>query len=432
MLDQFLSSLEKIMPEKWRWLLSHEGFRRYFANTGWMFGGQIVSLLIAFFIGAWIARYLGPQEYGRLNYAVAFSGVFSFLASLGVDAILSRELVKHPEKRDVLLGTALRFKIIGGLLAFGSASLAALIWENDHLTRLLIVFISGTFIFQALNIISSFFQAAVAAKKNVQVQFFANIISSILKIIIILSGGGVFFVMLAYALDFFWQGLGFIFVYRRAGLKFRSWYFDPALARLLWRDSWPLMLTGAAVLIYVKIDQVIIGRLLGDGAVGLYAAAVKIAEAWYFIPSVICASLFPAIINAKKISAAVYVRRLNSLYLLLAGSAFIIALIISALSRPLIIGLFGREYLEAVLILRIYIWSGVGLFWGWAISQYLVAENALKLMFAINFLSMLTNIVLNFWFISLWGLPGAALATLISYSLAPLVIVSRNLLKSGD
>lgn len=426
MLDKIFAKIERFLPEKWRWILSHDGFKRYFANTGWMFLGQFFSLVVAFFIGAWLARYLGPKDYGILNYALAFSGVFGFLANLGVDAVLNRELVNFPEKRSKLLGTAFRFKLIGGLVAFSAATVAAVSIEASPFIRLLVIIFSLTFIIQSINVISSFFQATVSAVNNVKVQIAVILISSILKIALILSGLGVLWVIVVYLFDFVWQGIGLMIVYRRSGEKINAWRYDKETARRLWHDSWLLMLTGAAVFIYVKIDQVLVEWLMGEQAVGIYSAAVKISEAWYFIPSIICASLFPAIINAKKTNAEVYKRRLDNLYALLIFLAVIISLAVTILSRPMIALFFGSEYLASIPVLRLYIWSSIGIFWGWAISQHLIAENSLKMIFFVNFISMLANIGLNLLLIPRFGLLGAAYATLISYFVAPLIILSRR------
>jgi O-antigen/teichoic acid export membrane protein len=144
-----------------RWIFSHGGFRRYFANTGWMFFGQMFSLLISFFIGAWLARYLGPQNFGVLSFSMSFAGLFSFLASMGIDGILNRELVKFPEKESELMGTSLGLKLIGGSAAFLLSISSAFIFEQDSFIRLLIILFSFTFILQATSVISTFFQANV-------------------------------------------------------------------------------------------------------------------------------------------------------------------------------------------------------------------------------------------------------------------------------
>jgi O-antigen/teichoic acid export membrane protein len=429
MLDKFFKTIEKIIPKKWRWILNHDGFKRYFANTGWMFFGQMFSLLVSFFIGAWLARYLGPENYGVLSYAVAFVGLFGFISSLGVDGILNRELVKYPEKRDELLGTSFRLKLIGGVAALILCVVSAFIFKTDPLIRLLIILFSFTFILQAINVISTYFQAEVRSKNNVRAQIIATIISSFLKIAVILLDKGVIWIMVVYVLDSLWQGIWFVRAYNKFGLKIKTWKFNNNLAREILKNSWPLMLASAAGFIFLRIDQVMIGAMMGNYEVGLYAAAVKLVEVWYFIPGIICASLFPAIINAKKTSIEVYKRRLINLFILMAVISIIIAIPISFLAKPIIYVLFGNGYLESVNILRIYIWSSFGMFLGWATGQYLMSENFVKIIFWLNFLAMATNVVLNLIFIPDFGLLGAAWATFISYLIVPiggLVVIKIN------
>ncbi|MFA6995441.1 MAG: flippase [Patescibacteria group bacterium] len=419
MLDKFFKFIEKLVPEKYRWILSHGGFKRYLANTGWMFFGQMFSLLVSFFIGAWLARYLGPENYGVLSYAIAFVGLFIFISSLGIDGILSRELVRFPEKRDELLGTAFRLKLIGSLIAFFLVVISALLFQASPLIKLLIILFSFSFILQTINVISTYFQAEVKSKNNVKALLFATIISSVLKVAVILLDKGVIWITIVYVLDSLWQGIGFVIAYKRGGLKIQNWCFNKNLAREILKSSWPLMLASAAGYIYLKIDQVMIGALLGNREVGLYAAAVKLVEVWYFIPSIICGSLFPAIINAKKTDSKMYGRRLKNLYILMVIISIIIAIPMTLLAKPIIYILFGSGYLESINILRIYIWSSLGLFLGTATYQYLMSENLVKTIFWLNFLAMIVNVVLNLIFIPTLGLSGAAWATLISCLVVP-------------
>jgi O-antigen/teichoic acid export membrane protein len=422
MLDKIFSKIERFVPAKWRWVLSHGGFKRYFANTGWMFGGQMLTLLLSFFIGAWLARYLGPENYGVMSYAVAFVGLFGFIMSLGVDGIVTRDLVKFPEKRDELLGTGFRLKLIGGVIAFILTCSAAFIFPLSPLIRFLIIIFAASFILQAINVISLFFQAEVQAKKNVGVNLVATLVSSGLKIAVIMSGRGVIWVILIFTLDFLWQGIGFLSAYRRSGLKIKDWRFNQPLAKEILSASWLLMLASASAYIYLKVDQVMIGAYLGTKEVGLYAAAVKLCEIWYFVPSIICASLFPAIVNAKITSPLIYKTRLKALYLLMIGLAVAIAIPSSLLASWLIRFIFGPAYLAAAGILQIYIWSGIGFFVYIAIYQYFLSENRLRAIFYFSLFSMLANIGLNLILIPRLGLLGAAWATFISYSAGPIVV----------
>ena len=422
MLDKFFKIIEKITPVKYRWILNHDGFKRYFANTGWMFFGQMFSLLVSFFIGAWIARYLGPENYGVMSYAIAFVGLFSFISSLGIDGIVSRELVKFPEKRDELLGTAFRLKLIGGIIATLFTVACAFLFQFNSLIKLLIILFTIPFVFQSLNIISIYFQAEVKSKNNVKALLVATLISSVLKILVILFDRGVIWLIAVYALDSLWQGIGFVVAYKNYGLKIKNWHLNKTLAWKILKNSWPIMLASAAGFVYLKIDQVIIGYMLGNREVGLYAAAVKLVEVGYFIPAIICTSLFPAIVNAKKIGPHVYKDRLNKFYLLMIVISFIIAVPFTFLAKPIIYILFGIGYLGSVIILKVYIWSSFGLFLGWAVTQYLMTENLVKTIFWLNFLAMVTNIILNLVFIPRFGLSGAALATLISYLVLPTMV----------
>ncbi len=422
MLDKFFKIIEKITPQKWRWILNHEGFKRYFANTGWMFGGQMFSLLVSFFIGAWIARYLGPENYGVLSYAVAFVGLFWFIADFGSGSILNRELIEFPEKRDKLMGTVFRLKLIGGVVAFLLTVASTYLFQINSAIRLLIILFSLSLILQAINVISIYFQSEVKSKNNVKALFFSTIISSCLKVLVILFDKGITWIVIVFVLDFLWQGLGFMSAYKKQGLKMKNWSYDKKLSRTILKKSLFLMIAAAAGFIYIKIDQVMIGYMLGSYEVGIYAAAVKLVEIWYFIPGIICASLFPAIVNAKKTNPDVYKRRLKALYLLMFLTALVISIFSTILAPWIIFILFGSKYAAAVVILQIYVWSGIGLFIGTAINRYFLSENRNNYILWYSVCSMILNVVFNIIFIPTIGLNGAAWATLLSYSAGPLVV----------
>ena len=415
------NKINRFIPEKWHWVLNHGGFRKYFKNTGWMFLGQIISLAMSFFIGAWIARYLGPENYGVLSYSIAFAGLFAFIASLGVDGIVSRELVAEPEKKDELLGTAFVLKLIGGFLASSITIVSIFILETSPLIRALVSLFSLTYIFQATQVISLFFQSRVEAKNSVRAQVVAAFISSILKVILIFSGYGIIWLMVIYVLDSVWLSLLLFIEYKKRNFNFGKWTLKSSLSKKILKSSWLLMLSSASAYIYMKVDQVMIGKMLGDFSVGIYSAAVKFVEVWYFIPGLICVSLFPAIINAKKIDKSLYLSRLKNLFLLLLFLSIIIAMPTTIFAKWGIKTLFGSEYILASGVLQIYIWSGVGLFLGWGINQYLLSEDRINTIFLYNTVSMIMNIGLNFLFIPLFGLYGAAWATLISYIVAPVL-----------
>jgi O-antigen/teichoic acid export membrane protein len=430
MSDRIFSTIKACLPERWAWIFEHEGLRRYSENTGWLFLGQVFSLLVSFFIGVWLARYLGPQQYGIASYVVSFVGLFSFISYLGVDGILSRELINYPESRDALLGTSFRLKLAGGCLAFLAASAAAFLIKTDPFTRLLIFLYASTFIFQAASVISIFFQARVESRSSVLAQLFATLISAGLKIFLIVSGQGLLWLIVIYMIEIVVQALAYFSAYRLRGFSCFAWRFDHKLAGEIWRGAWPLMLSGAAYFVYLKVDQVMIGRMMGESPLGLYAAAVRVVEAAYFIPLVFSSSLFPAIVNAKKNNTVSYRRRLRNFYGLMLALALLIAIPVSGLSGYIVDFLFGAPYAAAAPILRIYVWSDVGLFVGWAASQHLLAESRTKLIFLANLLALSANVGLNLWLIPNFGLVGAAWASLMSYLAIPVIVVGWTWFRS--
>ena len=423
MTNRLFNLIKRITPSRWHWILEHEGHKRYFANMSWMFGGQMFSLLISFFISAWIARYLGPENYGVLSYSIAFVGLFGFIASLGIDSILNRDLIQTPERRDELLGTAFKLKLIGGVIAFSITFISVLIFQSSPLIQLLVVLFSFTFILQSINVINIYFNAEVKSKNNVRTTIIATIISSILKVVVILSGKGVIWLVIVFVLDSIWQGIGLLKAYKHFGLKIGNWKFNKILAKVILKNSWPLMLASAAWFISLKIDQVMIGSMLGNYKVGIYAAAVKLVEVWYFVPGIIGTALLPAIINAKITDEKLYKNRLKNFYLLMTVIPIAMAVPISLFAKPIIQILFGSGYLESISILRIYIWSSIGIFLGNATYQYLISENFIKTVFWLNLLAMIINIILNLIFIPIYGIIGSAWATLISYMISPALIL---------
>jgi O-antigen/teichoic acid export membrane protein len=215
---------------------------------------------------------------------------------------------------------------------------------------------------------------------------------------------------------------GFNVVFKINHQLILKWQFVNSRAKQLLKDSWPLILSGLVIAIYVKIDQVIIKNMMTDKDVGYYAAAVRIAEAWYFIPTAISTSVFPAIINAKKISEKLYLSRLQKLYDILAWVAICISIPITIFSKDIIKFLLGPDFIQSASVLTIYIWAGVAVFLGVASSQYLINENLTKISFLRTFIGMVFNVVLNLILIPKMGIIGSALATLISYSVATFTI----------
>jgi len=404
------NQLEKRIKDIW----FSPGFKRYFANTGWLFFEKVLRGGISFLIGVYVARYLGPANYGLLSYSASFVFLFSTVATLGLDRIVVRELVKDEKKREELLGTAFFLKITGSFLLLGILVLAVKFAKNDNFTNLLIFVIASATIFQSFNIIDFYFQSRVLSKYAVYARITSMSLSAGIKLLLIFLRAGLLYFAGVMVAESIFLAIGLIIAYSKQKLNIFEWKVKFSLAKKLLQDAWPLALSGIAISIYMRIDQVMIKEMLDTEAVGNYAVAVKLSEVWYFIPTIITGSLFPAIINAKKISENLYHERLRKLYSLMIWLAMGIAIPITFLANDVIRILFGTQYQAAADVLQIYIWASVFVFLGVASSQYLIAENYTKISFFRTIIGTVVNIILNVILIPMYGINGAAIATLAS------------------
>ncbi|MDA3787560.1 MAG: flippase [Desulfobacula sp.] len=397
------------------------GFKRYFANTSWLMGHRVLSMVVALFVGVYVARYLGPEQFGLLSYAGSFVGLFTALATLGLDSIMVRELVKTPERRDELLGTAFWLKAGGAILMWAGIAAAIPFTNNDTQTNILIVIIAFAVIFQAFNVIDFNYQAEVKSKYVVYSQLVQLVISSIIKLVLILISAPLLWFACVFLFDAVVHAVGLTAMYLKNTGKVWYWKWRWQTAKVLLKDSWPLILSGIAISIYLKIDQVMIKEMLDAKQVGLYAAAVRLSEAWYFVPMAITSSVYPAIINAKKQSEELYYQRLQKLYDLMVWLAVAIALPTTFLAPWVIKVLYGEAFLPAAGVLSIHIWAGVVVFLGVASGKWFLTENYIKKNLYRTSLGVVINIVSNLMLIPLYGIYGAAIATLLGQLSADLL-----------
>jgi O-antigen/teichoic acid export membrane protein len=395
--------------------INHPGVQKHTKNMGWMFFAKIASMVIAFIATAYIARNLGPTNYGELSYAISFVGIFSFLASLGVEQILYRDAIRHPEKRDVYLGSAIALRIITSLSTALLCILVALLISPKDVSLLLIIIISMTFVSGSFGLLTTEFQADAQSKYPSIFSIFIVIVLNLLKILVIYFDKGVIYLAGVILLEPILYSAMFMYLRSKFYGSLQNLRFDKQIAIQLLKDSYPLIFASAFFLIYARIDQVMIKNMMGAEFVGLYDAAVRMSEISYFIPNIIVAALFPAIINAKKISETLYFKRIKKILILLLVVSTGIACVTALLSKYFTLIIFGTKFLETAPILEIYVWSNIGAALNLLIQQILIAENLTKKVTLTIFFGMAINVILNFIFIPRFGMAGAAYASLISY-----------------
>jgi len=408
-------------------LKTHGGFRRYFFNTSWMFGEHFLRILAGVLVGIYVARYLGPEQFGVYSYAIAFVALFGAVARVGLDGIVVRDLLNHPEKRDLYLGTAFWLKLIGALLALITVAIVVQFTSNDATTNLYIFIIAGGMIFQAFDVVDFHFQSRilykyVAISKLVQVA-----LSAALKLYFIFTQADLFWFVLVSLIDQITLALSLAFAYWRQKIGSFFGNFSVATAKTMLSNSWPLIVTAIAITIYTRIDQIMIKEMLGEREVGIYSAAVRLSEAWYFVPVIITTSLFPAILNARKIGQELYNKRLQRLYTVLVYFAVGVALPVTFTAESIVVTVYGTIYEDAGAVLSIYIWAGLFVGLGTVNGQWFLAENLQNLATRNALIGAAANVALNYILIPIYGVKGAALGTFISYGVAAYLSLFINI-----
>lgn len=374
---------------------------------------------VGLLVGVWLARYLGPEQFGQLNYAIAFVGLFGVIAGLGLNGIVVRDIVREPEAADTTLGTAFVLQVVASVIAV-ALIVGTIAWlrPDDTLTRAMVAILGLSLVFKSTEVVKYWFESQVQSRYTVWIENGAFAIMSGIKVAMILRQAPLMaFVWIALA-EAVLIAIGLPIIYTTRGRALGAWKPRSARAKSLLRDSWPLILSGLAVMIYMRIDQIMLGQMLGAREVGNYAAAVSISEVWYFIPIVIASSVLPNTIETKTHSEKLYYQRLQTLFNMMVLASIAIAVPVTFFSDWIVVLLYGSDFRQAGGILTITIWAGLFVFLGVASSNWLLAENLQTISFYRTAIGALINVSLNYVLIPKYGAEGAAFATLVSYSFA--------------
>lgn len=394
------------------------GFKRILSNTGYLFGERVFNMMLSLVVGIYVARYLGPSDFGIWQYVESLVTLFAAVAGLGTANIVIRDLVEAPDQESTILGTTFMLMLGAGVAMTLSVIVIGFWLSEESLTHWLIIIVSINLILQAFQTFDYWFQSKVLSKYSVYARSGARIVVSILKVAFILYSLSVIYFALTTVISGLIAGIIWMYIYNRMGRKTKKWTFDTEYAKRLLKDAWPLILSGISIAIYMKIDQVMIMSMMDAAAVGSYAVAVKISELWYFIPAGIASSVFPSVIHSKKESLEKYHRRLQHLYNVMAGIGLAIAIPMTFLSDDIITFLFGAEYGSAGPVLAVHIWAGLFVFVGIARSRWTINENYQWYGMVFTMSGAVANVFLNIWLIPIMGIMGAAWATVISQALS--------------
>lgn len=401
--------------------LKHFLKNRTVANAGWIIGGRIANKLLAFLVGILTARYLGPGNYGLVNYAATYTTFFASLCTLGINSVIIKNFVDHPGEEGQAIGTTLVLRAISSALsAVMIVGVSSFLDREEPLTILVVAVSSLGLIFQIFDTFNQWFQYHLQSKYTAAATVASYIAVSGYKLFLLITGKSVVWFALATSVDYIVLAAVLLVIYWKTG--------GPALsvsgtkAKQLLGASVSFILASLMASVYASTDKLMLKHLLNDAAVGYYGVAVSLSTTWAFVLQAVITSVQPSIIQVYESDRALFERRNRQLYAIVFYGAMMISLVICLLAEPIVLCLYGEDYAGAVLPLQIVVWYTAFSYLGVARNAWMVCENRQKYLKYLYFSAALINILLNAVLIPGCGAAGAAAASLMTQIISAFVL----------
>lgn len=382
-------------------------------NTVWIVGCKIVQSVLQLVINMLSARYLGPSNYGLINYASSIAAFCIPIMQLGMRSTLVKEIVDRPEKEGQTMGTAIGMSVISSILCIIGITTFTVIANGDEKTTVIVCLLYSTsLIFQALEMVQYWFQAKLISKYTSLTMLFAYIVVSIYKTILLITRRNIYWFTVAQVIDFFIIAVVLLFIYKRVGGQKLTFSFKRG--RELLSKSRYYIISGMMVTIFAQTDKIMLKFMVGDSGVGQYSAAVASAGLTGFIFAAIIDSFRPSIIESKKAGSTNYGKKVGILSAIIIYLSLLQSLGMTLFSDLIVYILYGEDYAQSAGILTVLVWYTTFSYMGSVRNIWILAEEKHKYLWIINMSGALGNIALNLALIPIWGVQGAAIASLVT------------------
>lgn len=390
-------------------------------NAGWLIGAKVIQSIISLIVSMLTARFLGPSNFGLINYAASIVAFVAPIMYLGFNGILVKEIVAAPEKEGEILGTAVTLSFISGIICIaGVISFACIVNAGETVTIVVCALYSILLLFQSLELISYWFQAKLLSKYYSIVSFIAYSIVAVYKVFLLITQKSVYWFSISNALDYMLISVMLFVIYKKkSSYKLK---FSKEIARTMFAESKYYILSDMMVAVFAQTDKIMLKLMIGDSATGFYSAAVACSSITMFIFTAIIDSMRPSVFENKASDEGRYKQSVTVLYSIIIYLSLIQSAFITLFSGFIIKILYGDGYAPGVTALRIVVWYTTFSYIGGIRNIWLLAEKKQKYMLFINIFGALLNVVLNFVLIPVLQMNGAAIASLITQFFANVIL----------
>jgi O-antigen/teichoic acid export membrane protein len=390
--------------------------RKVLKNVYWAVLGKVVSIISQLLVGVMVARYLGPEKFGLMNYVMSYVMLFSVFATFGLDGIEIREMSKTNANKNAIMGTAFTLRLGFALVTILLILVTLWRFESDSYTFSMVMIYSLMLICSAFNVIRNYFTAIVLNEYVVKTEISRTVIGALIKVGLLLFHCSLTWFIVASTFDFMLVGGGYLYSYRKKVGSVREWKVSSSMAKSLIRASFPLLLSGTAIIIYQKIDAVMIRNMLDSASVGQFSAADRITQLSIFVPMMVAQTVTPLLVKAHQEDEVRYHEKRQQFMDIMVWSGIAMAVVMCLFASPVIRILYGPQYVAAIPVLQIMAWKTVFVALLSASGQIIVIENLQNYAVLRNILGCAVSIGLNYLLIPVWGIIGSAVATVITIS----------------
>ena len=383
-------------------------------NAGWIIFGKVAQGVINLLVGLLTARYLGPSNYGIINYAGAYIAFFTSLCTLGINSVLVKELIDNPDKEGEILGSSILMRMASSILsAITIIGIVSVVDRDEPTTVLVVALCSIGVIFHVFEVFNYWFQAQLKSKITSMASLVAYAITAAYKVYLIVTDKSIEYFTVSTSIDYIVVAIILYICYKKHnGQKLSC---SLATGKRILSKSCHFILPGLMVAVYGQTDKLMLKQLISDTEIGYYSTATTVCNMWVFVMGAIITSVYPSIMQANKDGNEKEFERLNKiLYAIVFYLSVFVSVLFAVLAEPVIYILYGEAYLPSVNPLRIITWYTAFSYLGVARNAWVVGKDKQKYLIWIYMSAALSNVLFNIWLIPIWGASGAALASLIA------------------
>jgi O-antigen/teichoic acid export membrane protein len=409
------SWLELLLSKLLQRVRDSDNLQKILINIGWLFIDRLLRIGVGLVVGVWVARYLGPTQFGLFNYAIAFVSMFGYLSSFGLDSLVVRDIVRTPERSPEILGSALGLRLMGGVVTL-FVTVVSISWlrPGEYEIYWLVGLSAAGLIFQSFDTIDLWFQSQVQSRLTIYAKNIAFLSVSGVRIWLIQIHAPLIAFAWANLAEAFIGSLGLICAYQLIGQRINHWRLNFAYIKQILNDSWAIVLSGSASIVQYRIDQVMLGQMIGDAEVGQYSAALRLIEFFGFLPMILRNSVAPSITAAKKQGEQIYYDKLLNIYRLMFICFIVVSVPVMLLANKIVFFLYGNIYEKAGLLLTLFSAKLFFTNFGVALGLFIANESLFRYSLVTSILGLFINIGLNFLLIPHFSSVGSVLATLFT------------------